>query len=236
MTDEPFDRDSDIDAPTSVVPRAMERTPPRSSGFAFVRPQANKKPKVAKAKAAPQARNPMTTYAQVVRWSFCLTVILIGLLAALIYASTSSGQPPFYAFAVLAGALGAFMSSLIRIYKDAQFSKFLNSPDFPGLKKWDLTVYALVPPVVGIISASILFVIFAAGILQGGALFPIFACELGDGKCGTFENFIYDFGPRDATDYARTLIWCFAAGIAERLVPDKLKGLAAGAETAKPAK
>ena len=236
MTDEPFNPDDDMDAPTSVVPRAMERTPPRSTSFAFVRPQTAKKAKAVKVKTPVVAKNPMTTYAQVVRWSFGSTVILIGLLAGLMYASTSSGQPPFYAFAVLAGALGAFMSSLIRIYKDAQFAKFLNSPEFPGLKKWDLTVYALVPPVVGIISASILFIIFAAGILEGGALFPTYACELGDGTCGTFENFIYNFGPKDATDYARTLIWCFAAGFAERLVPDKLKGLAAGAENAKPAK
>jgi hypothetical protein len=35
--------------------------------------------------------------------------------------------------------------------------------------------------------------------------------------------------PADATDYAQTFVWCFIADFAERLVPDKLKGLAAGA-------
>ena len=83
--------------------------------------------------------------------------------------------------------------------------------------------------VVGALSAAILFIAFAAGLVQGGSFFPTFACQAGDRMCGTFDKLIHDFGPADATDYARTLVWCFIAGFAERLVPDKLKGLAAGA-------
>ncbi len=64
---------------------------------------------------------------------------------------------------------------------------------------------------------------------RAAAFFPTFACQAGDKMCGTFDKLIHDFGPADATDYARTLVWCFIAGFAERLVPDKLKGLAAGA-------
>ena len=84
------------------------------------------------------------------------------------------------------------------------------------------------PPVVGALTAAILFIAFAAGFVQGGSIFPTFACQAGDKMCGSFDKLIHEFGPADATDYARTLVWCFVAGFAERLVPDKLKGLAAG--------
>jgi hypothetical protein len=67
-----------------------------------------------------------------------------------------------------------------------------------------------------------------AGIVQGGSFFPSFACQAGDKMCGSFDKLIHEFGPADATDYARTLVWCFVTSFAERLVPDKLKGLAAG--------
>ena len=146
-----------------------------------------------------------------------------------IYLTWQAGTPPFYLFAILAGALGAFMSTLIRLYNYEEFPRVVHGQGAERLRRSDLTVYALVPPVVGALSAAILFIAFAAGVVQGGSFFPTFACQTADKICGTFDTLIHQFGPADATDYARTLVWCFVAGFAERLVPDKLKGLAAGA-------
>lgn len=168
-------------------------------------------------------------YAQMLRWSFGATLLVSAILVGFIYLTWQAGTPPFYLFAILAGTLGAFMSTLIRLYNYEEFPRVVHGQGLERLRRSDLTVYSLVPPVVGALAAAILFIAFAAGVVQGGSFFPTFACQAADKICGTFDTLIHQFGPADATDYARTLVWCFIAGFAERLVPDKLKGLAAGA-------
>jgi MFS family permease len=168
-------------------------------------------------------------YAQMLRWSFGATLLVSAIIVGFISLTWQAGNPPFYLFAILAGTLGAFMSTLIRLYNYEEFPRLVHGQGIERLRRSDLTVYSLVPPVVGALSAAILFIAFAAGVVQGGSFFPTFACQTADKICGTFDTLIHQFGPADATDYARTLVWCFVAGFAERLVPDKLKGLAAGA-------
>lgn len=168
-------------------------------------------------------------YAQMLRWSFGATLLVSAVIVGFMVLTGQTVTPPFYLFAILAGALGAFMSTLVRLYHYDGLPKLVESQGVDRPRRSDLTIYALVPPVVGALAAAILFIAFAAGLVQGGSIFPNFACRAGDGLCGSFDSFINGYGPADATDYARTLVWCFIAGFAERLVPDKLKGLAAGA-------
>ena len=104
--------------------------------------------------------------------------------------AAQSGNPPFYLFAILAGALGAFMSTLIRLYHYEELPKLVESRGLDRLRRSDLTIYSLVPPVVGALSAAILFIAFAAGLVQGGSFFPNFACGAGSGQCGSFATFI----------------------------------------------
>jgi hypothetical protein len=148
-------------------------------------------------------------------------------------------DPPLMIILVFAGALGAFFSALMRLYDFADLPKALVNPSLGRLPSGYLIIYSMVPSVVGAIAATVLYITFAAGLLQG-AMFPTFVCKLVDesGKllgpehCLTFGNTISDFGPERAADYAKALVWAFIAGFAERLVPDALQSFAAKAAKA----
>jgi hypothetical protein len=146
-------------------------------------------------------------------------------------------DPPLMIVLIFAGALGAFFSSLLRLYDFADLPKALVEPGFGKLPSGYLIIYSLVPSVVGAIAATVLYIAFAAGLLEG-ALFPRFTCKLmdKDGKllteaCRTFGNTLGDFGPQSAPDYAKAIVWAFIAGFAERLVPDVLQTFATKVET-----
>ena len=153
--------------------------------------------------------------------------------------SPGRGDPPLMIIVIFAGALGAFFSSLLRLYDFADLPKALVEPGLGRLPGGYVIIYSMVPPVVGAIAATVLYITFAAGLLEG-ALFPKFACKLMDEKgvplvpdaCRTFGTTISDFGPTNAIDYAKALIWAFIAGFAERLVPDALQTFAAKVENA----
>ena len=123
---------------------------------------------------------------------------------------------------IVAGAGGGFVSSLRRLYS---FQDIFPRRDYVQLfRKFNFYVvaYSLVPAVVGIIGAVIVYLIFAAGLLKGD-IFPEFHCATG--QCNDFYGFVTDWSPKDAAANAKAIVWGFIAGFSERFVPDILNRL-----------
>ena len=141
-----------------------------------------------------------------------------------------------------AGIIGGCVSMLQRIQSaptegDALFNLAALTNGWIGLS---------LSPLYGAIFASLLFILFAGGILKG-SVFP--TIETAGGKVeqtapGTAtpaatpppqgvlkaEDFLKQTGPKDGISFALLMIWSFIAGFAERLVPDTLNRLVAKTE------
>jgi hypothetical protein len=176
-------------------------------------------------------RRVLAVYKQMLLSLFVATLIVIAVLVILLFPffiSYVKGQkvddPSLLTVVQLAGALGAFFSALIRLYNFQDLPKALVARELNGLPRLHLLVYSLVPAVVGAIAATVIHMLFASGLIQGD-LFPEFKCGKGKDLCITFGSLIGDWGPNQAKDYAKDIVWGFVAGFAERLVPDTLQSL-----------
>lgn len=176
-------------------------------------------------------RQILAAYKQMLISLFAATVVIIVVLLVLLlpffirYAKDpTTPDPPLLIVVQLAGALGAFFSALIRLYDFRDLPKAVVARELEGLPRVHLIIYSMVPAVVGAIAATVIHMLFAAGLLQGD-LFPRFKCDLGENACKSFGSLIGSWGPDHATDYAKDIVWGFVAGFAERLVPDTLQNL-----------
>jgi hypothetical protein len=183
-------------------------------------------------------RRILAVYKQMLVSLFIATLVVIGVLIAFVFpffisyyikGQLDAHDPPLLLIVVLAGALGAFFSVLMRLYNFEDLPKALVSPDLDGLPPAYLVIYSLVPAVVGAIAATVLYMLFASGLIKGD-LFPAFVCKKGANACTTFGMLIGEWGPDQATDYAKSIVWGFIAGFAERLVPDTLESLSRSAQ------
>ena len=85
-------------------------------------------------------------------------------------------------------------------------------------------------PFSGAIFAAILYLIFGAGLLKGSTFPEIVTAGAGLAREGgylPFPEFIRHTGPASGLDWFKLLIWSFAAGFAERLVPDAIDRIVA---------
>ena len=137
-------------------------------------------------------------------------------------------------FAVLfAGLVGGFISVEQRLQTPTEVDP---------LYKWlelDASGFSmLLSPFIGMIFAVVLFVIIIGGFVTG-PFFPTFlTCgEMDAGaaaakhcKAHDFASFAYASTPDSPASWAKLVVWSFAAGFLERLVPDILTRIAAVAE------
>ena len=79
-------------------------------------------------------------------------------------------------------------------------------------------------PVMGAISAGLLYTLIVGGFLQG-SLFPKLVTNPDGHSLLDLESFLEASGPGGGADYAKLAIWSFIAGFAERFVPDTLSRL-----------
>jgi hypothetical protein len=145
-------------------------------------------------------------------------------------ARPSDPAPAFSIFVVvvMAGAVGAFFSSLQRLYDFDGLPQILYDEQL-GDEYLTLFVYSLIPPLIGGIAAAVLYLIFAGELLSVGTLFPKFGCKQ-PSSCVDFATLLAYWGPDQAIDYAKAIVWGFVAGFAERLVPTLLNSFAQKAD------
>lgn len=170
-------------------------------------------------------------YKLMLEYQFFGAVCLVGVLGvALLYSYLIAVKwnPPLMIFVAAVGVLGAYFSSLTRLYNVDQLSVALITPTVSKLGGGYLLMYSLVPAIIGAIAAVVLYVIFLAGLMGSGGVFPAITCKID--KCSTLFAVLRYFEPSEAQDYCKVLVWAFAAGFSERLVPNTLTSLAAKME------
>jgi hypothetical protein len=164
-------------------------------------------------------------YKQMLAYQFGGTVVLAGgtTLALIVCYAYGKVSPPLMVLVMLAGMLGAFFSALTRLYNVDQASMALITPTIQQLGGAYLMMYSLVPPVIGAIAAVVLYLVFIGKLLEG-ALFPSISC-VQDKVCASLMDIMNYYVPAKPEDYGKVLVWSFAAGFSERLVPDVMQGL-----------
>lgn len=156
--------------------------------------------------------------------SALLLVLAAGFVAYL--AIVHREHNPSLVLVLFTGLVGATMSVLHRM-EQAQGS---GDPIATSLA-WEQAQGSLfLAPCSGAIFAAILYLIFGAGLLKGIA-FPEIATAGRDlapgGDYLPFPDFVRHTGPVSGVDWFKLLIWSFAAGFAERLVPDAIDRIVA---------
>jgi hypothetical protein len=132
---------------------------------------------------------------------------------------------PLTLIIILAGALGGFISGVSRLYSLSWEGDLLWSTQSVPQLGLGVALNVTLAVLEGGIFALILYVLFAAKILEG-SVFPEFRFDESSGA--TWTTFV-DAGPATCVDIAKAIVWAFAAGFSERLVPDLIGQLAGSA-------
>jgi hypothetical protein len=172
---------------------------------------------------------------RVMRFMYAVIAILLCFFALSIYGKGDSiiGQlseaikviPEGIAILVLVFLVGA-MGGLVSILQRFQGISDEGDPLYTvfQLKHGGISVKS--SAIGGAISAVILYLVIAGGLLEG-ALFPKFTLSEDNSTREFLKGFLTVMTPYKAPDYAKLVVWSFIAGFAERFVPDTLSRFAA---------
>lgn len=160
-----------------------------------------------------------------VMWLFITTITIgLGFLILMIYFDqTGKGGVTIMVPVIVAGAGGGFVSSLRRLYSFQDVFPRRGYVQLFRKMNFYVIAYSLVPAVVGMIGAVIVYLLFAADLLKGD-LFPEFNCFPGE-TCADFHGFVSHWSPDGPAASAKAIVWGFIAGFSERFVPDILNRL-----------
>ena len=160
-----------------------------------------------------------------VMWLFISTLAVgAGFLSLMLYFHwTGQGGVTIGTAVIVAGAGGGFVSSLQRLYSFKDIFPQRHYVQLFQRMNFYVVAYSLVPALVGMIGAIMLYLIFAAGLLKGD-LFPEFSCTA-EGACNDFHGFVANWSPKGPAANAKAIVWGFIAGFSERFVPDILNRL-----------
>jgi hypothetical protein len=173
----------------------------------------------------------MDVHRSIVLWLFFATLVLAVFAGGALLYSDWTGDELLSTLPVviLAGVLGSFVSALNRIYSSKDIFPITSYSVFLRGTNTYLIAYSSIPALVGAISSTILYVVFASEIVVG-PFFPEFSCKLGEDLCVEFQQFLTSWNPRNAQDHAKAIVWGFVAGFSERFVPDILNRVTSDSE------
>lgn len=176
--------------------------------------------------------NTITSMGKIIIINICLLFLIslyIFFVVILQFGVRSDEEPSIFLVTIIAGASGAMISSLSRIMSTGEFSQGI-AHRLKGIDQITIAIYSLVPLVIGMVSAAVLYLIFAGGILEG-ALFPKFKCYDDAGSfgavCDDLSSVVENLMPESGAGYAKLIFWGFVAGFSERLVPSYIDQLLA---------
>lgn len=134
------------------------------------------------------------------------------------------------------GAAGALGGSLSTIQKVLSAKIWTESIDQILEFQRSLMSWLFIPPVLGVLFAVSLFMLFSSELLTGSP-FPKIATIMPHSilfeELGTPEKalaFLKHTSPVQASDFGKMIIWSFIAGFSQRFVPDALSRLAKESE------
>lgn len=158
-------------------------------------------------------------------WTVVLFAVAIFLTLQLDKLLHMQGTIVFDVFGV--GMLGGVFSTLLRVQK----FKLCGISESRALSQAGNQITVILAPAVGGVGAVVLFVVLAAGLLQGVFFPSLKPVDFGAGV-DALEN-LFKIELASSSEAAKLYLLCFLAGFSERLVPDVMSRLSAMAEKEK---
>jgi len=152
-------------------------------------------------------------------WMFFWFVAAVTVLSAILAKGSLSKGILFEE--MLAGVIGGYTSSFIRMYKTEPGKDLVAS-----IQTLRNGVAGLIEkPLLGGIFALVLHLLFVSKALTGG-MFPLLSIKELGSNSGTFNDWFTGTVVATSADFAKVLLWCFIGGFVERFVPDVLDSMA----------